>query len=58
MIAIYLVIPTEIDAIAKKYVDVNKMNIVLVGDKKKILPGLQRLGYEIVELNADGNLGK
>lgn len=46
----------EIDAIAKKYLDVNKMNIVLVGDKKKILPGLQRLGYEIVELDADGNL--
>jgi zinc protease len=48
----------EIDAIAKKYLDVNKMNIVLVGDKKKILPGLQRLGYEIVELDADGNLVK
>jgi zinc protease len=48
----------EIDAIAKKYLDVNKMNIVLVGDKKKILPGLQRLGYEIVELDADGNVVK
>jgi len=30
----------------------------LVGDKKKILPGLQRLGYEIVELDAEGNLVK
>jgi len=48
----------DIDAVAKKYLDVNKMNIVLVGDKKKILPGLQRLGYEIVELDADGNLVK
>jgi zinc protease len=46
---------SELDAVAKKYFDVNKMNIVLVGDKKKILPGLQRLGYEIVELDADGN---
>jgi zinc protease len=45
----------EIDAIAKKYLDVNKMNILLVGDKQKILPGLQKLGYEIVELDADGN---
>lgn len=45
----------DIDALAKKYLDVNKMNILLVGDKKKILPGLQRLGYEIVELDADGN---
>ncbi len=48
----------EIDAVAKKYLDVSKMNIVLVGDKKKILPGLQRLGYEIVELDTEGNLVK
>jgi zinc protease len=46
---------SEIDALAKKWLDVNKMNILLVGDKAKILPGLQRLGYEIVELDADGN---
>ncbi|WP_207491680.1 M16 family metallopeptidase [Aridibaculum aurantiacum] len=48
----------DIDATAKKYLDVNKMNIVLVGDKSKIMPGLQRLGYEIVELDADGNVKK
>jgi zinc protease len=45
----------EIDAVAKKYLDVDKMNIVLVGDKKKILPGLQKFGYEIVELDTEGN---
>ncbi len=45
----------DIDGIAKKYLDVNKMNILLVGDKELILPGLKRLGYEIVELDADGN---
>jgi zinc protease len=45
----------EIDALAKKWLDVNKMNILLVGDKAKILPGLQKLGYEIVELDVDGN---
>jgi zinc protease len=45
----------EIDAISKKYLNPDKMNIVLVGDKKSILPGLQKLGYEIVELDADGN---
>ncbi len=44
----------DIDAIAKKYLDVNKMNILLVGDKQLILPGLKRLGYEIVELDVDG----
>ncbi len=43
------------DSIAKKYLDINKMNIILVGDKKSILPGLQTLGYEIAELDTDGN---
>lgn len=47
-----------IDALAKKYLDTEKMNILLVGDKKKILPGLQTMGYEIVELNADGEVVK
>jgi zinc protease len=45
----------ELDALAKKWLDVSKMNILLVGDKTKILPGLQKLGYEIVELDVDGN---
>jgi zinc protease len=31
------------------------MNILLVGDKQLILPGLKRLGYEIIELDTDGN---
>lgn len=44
----------EIDAIAKKWVNAGKMNILVVGDKAKILPGLQKLGYEIIELDADG----
>lgn len=46
---------SEIDAIAKKWIDLNKMNILIVGDKEKIVPGLQKFGYEIVELDADGN---
>jgi zinc protease len=48
----------EINALAKKYINVDKMNILLVGDKAKILPGLQKLGYEIVELDVDGNVKK
>jgi len=49
----------DINGISKKYLDINKMNILLVGDKQLILPGLKRLGYEIVELDADGNeMGK
>ncbi len=45
----------EVDALAKKWLVPDKMNILLVGDKAKILPGLQKLGYEIVELDVDGN---
>jgi len=44
----------EIDALAKKYVDANKLNMLLVGDKAKILAGLQKLGYQIIELDVDG----
>ena len=31
----------DANAVIKKYIDFNKMNIVLVGDKNRILPGLQ-----------------
>lgn len=44
----------EIDALAKKWINADKMNILVVGDKARILPALQKLGYEIVELDADG----
>jgi zinc protease len=45
----------EIDALAKKWINADKMNVLVVGDKAKILPGLQKLGYEIIELDTDGN---
>ena len=45
----------EIDQLAKKWLQTDKMNILLVGDKAKILPGLQKFGYEIIELDTDGN---
>ncbi|MEO6670633.1 MAG: pitrilysin family protein [Ferruginibacter sp.] len=45
----------EIDALAKKWLQADKMNILLVGDKTKILPGLQKMGYEVIELDTDGN---
>jgi zinc protease len=44
----------EIDALAKKWINVDRMNILIVGDKDKIVPGLQKFGYEIIELDADG----
>ena len=46
----------EIDALAKKWVQPDKLNMLLVGDKAKILPGLQKLGYKIVELDVDGKV--
>ena len=45
----------EINALAKKWLVADKMNILLVGDKVKILPGIQKLGYDIIELDVDGN---
>ncbi len=45
----------EIDALAAKWLATDQMNILLVGDKAKILPGLQKLGYDIIELDVDGN---
>jgi len=45
----------EIDQLANKWLQTDKMNILLVGDKAKILPGLQKFGYEIIELDSDGN---
>lgn len=44
----------ELDALAKKWLNPGKMNVLVVGDKAKILPGLQKLGYEIIELDVDG----
>lgn len=47
------------DVIAKKYLDATKMNILLVGGKQLILPGLKRHVYDIVELDTDGKeMGK
>ena len=45
----------EINALAKKWLQTDKLNILLVGDKEKIMPGLQQMGYEIIELDVDGN---
>ncbi len=46
---------SQIDQMAKKYFDINKMNILLVGDKDLFEPGLKDFGYEIVELDSDRN---
>ncbi|MGB3619639.1 MAG: pitrilysin family protein [Catalinimonas sp.] len=45
----------EIDLLAKKYLPTDRMHILVVGDKASVKPGLEKLGYEIVELDQDGN---
>lgn len=45
----------EIDAIAKKRLPVNNMIITVVGNKQRIKPSLEKLGYEIVELDKEGD---
>ena len=45
----------EIDAIAKKELPVNNMIITVVGDKKLVEPGLKKLGYELIELDKEGD---
>lgn len=44
----------EIDKMTKKYIQPNKLNILLVGDKAKIYDGVKKLGYDIIELDVDG----
>lgn len=46
---------SEINALAKNWIKPDKLNMLLVGDKDKILPGLKKMGYKIVELDAEGN---
>ena len=45
----------ELDKLASKHLNIDDMIIVVLGDKESILPGLKELGYEIVELDAEGN---
>jgi zinc protease len=46
----------DIDKTAKKWIKPQSINMLLVGDKEAILPGLEKLGYEIIELDVDGKL--
>ena len=45
----------EIDALAAKYLDLDNMIMVVVGDKEVVYDDLKKLGYPIVELDEDGN---
>jgi zinc protease len=46
----------DINAIAKKYLPYNAMDIVVVGDKVQVFEKLKGLGYEVIELDVDGRV--
>jgi zinc protease len=46
----------ELDQIAKDRLKTDQMVIVVVGDEASNIEGLRKLGYEIVKLNAKGEL--
>jgi len=46
----------QINEQIKKTLDPSKMYVLLAGDKAKILPGLEKLGYKVIELTAEGEV--
>ncbi len=44
----------EVDAIAKKMLPYNNLVIVVVGDKARYWEPVKKLGYEVIELDAEG----
>jgi zinc protease len=45
----------QMKAITSRYLRPDKMNILLVGDKASIAESVKKLGYEVVELDVNGN---
>lgn len=46
----------RINELAKKHLPYESMRILVVGDKDSIKPGLEKLGYEIVEIDEQGKI--
>jgi zinc protease len=44
----------DIDRLAAKWLDVNRMTIIVVGDKERVFARLSGMGYKMVELDANG----
>jgi len=45
----------EIDNIARKYIQPDHLNIIVVGDKALVLDKLKALGYPVIEVDINGN---
>lgn len=48
----------DIDGLAKRYLPLDKMTVVVVGDKNSNMDKLAKLGFEVVELDSNGELIK
>ncbi|MFZ9503741.1 MAG: M16 family metallopeptidase [Cyclobacteriaceae bacterium] len=46
---------SDVNKLSAKWINPDKLNILVVGDKEKILPGLKKFPYDIIELDVDGN---
>lgn len=46
----------DLNKLSRKWLHPDNMHILLVGDKTRISPGIEKLGYKIVELSPDGDL--
>ncbi len=47
---------TDVQAVAKTIVQPNNLGWFLAGDAAKVLPGLEQLGMEIIQLDAEGKV--
>lgn len=45
----------DVQAISQKYFTPDNMYMVVVGDRNKVFPAINELGYEVVELDLEGN---
>ena len=45
----------DFDTLAKQHLNLNDMIMIVVGDKAKVYGEVEALGYEMVEIDADGN---
>jgi len=45
----------DVDALADKHLNLDDMIMVVVGDKAKYMGEIKALGYDVVEIDADGN---
>ena len=46
----------DANMVAKTVVQPNELSWIMAGDAEKIMPGLQELGMEVIQLDAEGNV--